>query len=273
METKLSTSLIEVSAMTDKGLLRRKNEDAFAVCTDLSKPLWESPARPVSLSEKGGLLVIADGLGGARAGDLASKIAVESVSEFFSSIAIPPLPTDEILKKILADSIGVAHGKILSCAEKDTSCFGMGTTIVMAWILKEKIVTGWVGDSRCYLINEDEIKILTRDHSPVWPLVESGELTPDQADMHPQSNIMTQCLGDPFQNPIPDFVSRPVQAGDIFLLCSDGLNAMLRMHEIQHIILQKKPLNLINQDLIVSANAKGGHDNITNIIVRYLSIE
>jgi PPM family protein phosphatase len=268
---KFPSTVIGVSAMSDKGLLRKQNEDALCVCMDLSKQEWRLIEKPITVSEMGSMLIVADGMGGARAGDVASKIAVETVANYFKTFNFPEILTDIALQRLMSNAIFKAHDNIIGYGEQEPSCLGMGTTIVMAWVLREKVIIGWVGDSRCYLIKNNEIKILTHDHSYVWQFVESGSLTPDQADMHPQSNIINQCLGDICQIPLPDYIVRPIHAGDIYLLCSDGLNAMLRMNEIKEIVLQKKSLKEINKDLIDAANSMGGHDNVTNILLEIFS--
>lgn len=263
-----TSTTVGISALTDTGVVRDHNEDNFVVCPDLSKSDWYLIDKPITISDNGALLVVADGMGGANAGEVASAIAVESIKNYFSSMQIPDSVSDSKAKIFFEDAIFKTHDEIIKHAEINPSCEGMGTTIVLAWVFTGRIMFCWCGDSRGYIFsNNKEIKEITNDHSLVRELVEAGKLTPEEADFHPQNNIITQSLGDPDSLPKPDFIIHPLEAGDKVILCSDGLNNMLTVSEIKDIIFQEKSLKDKNKELINAANNKGGKDNITCILL------
>lgn len=268
-----SITSVTISALTDTGMERDHNEDNFIVCPDLSKPNWLLIDKPFNLSQQGCLLVVADGMGGTNAGEVASAIAVESVKNYFSSLDIPESISPEKAEKHLRETILKAHDDIVRYSQENPSCSGMGTTIIIGWILRNKLFLSWCGDSRAYLYNKrKELKGISKDHSLVWELVEAGQLTADEADFHPNNNIITQSLGDSSHPPVPDFMEQTLEAGDKIMLCSDGLNNMLTSEEIEAILFQEKPLGGINKDLIDAANNKGGKDNITTVLVELAEV-
>jgi PPM family protein phosphatase len=262
---------VRISAGTDVGRVREHNEDNFIVCPDLRANKWYLDEKPFMLTPAGCLLVVADGLGGANAGEVASQIAVEQVKQFFLDHDPQGLLADNQEKALLEEAILLAHQAIVTHAANNPACAGMGTTILVGWIKPWKAVIAWSGDSRGYLYRPNEgTKIITKDHSLVWELVEAGQLTPQEADVHPISNIITQCLGNVLNPPKPDFLLQPLQPLDKLLFCSDGLNNMVGLEEIGRIFIQDKPLPEISQDLIEAANLNGGTDNITVVSLEIL---
>jgi serine/threonine protein phosphatase PrpC len=262
---------VSISARTDVGQVRDHNEDNFIVCADVSAEKWYLDEKPFRLSPAGCLMVVADGMGGANAGEVASHIAVEQVKYFFSNQEPQALLTGNQETALLGQAILMAHRSIVAYAATHPACLGMGTTILVAWIKPWQAFVGWCGDSRGYLYRPKEgIKIITRDHSLVWEMVEAGQISPQEADVHPNSNIITQSLGDPKSPPQPDFMALPLQPLDRLLLCSDGLNNMVGLEEIEQIFFQDKPLPEINQKLIEAANRNGGKDNITVVSLEVL---
>lgn len=260
---------INLSALTDTGIIRDHNEDNFIVSPDLSSNNWFLTDKSIRLSSKGSLLVVADGMGGTNAGEIASAIAVESVKKFFTTLKIQENVTESKAKDILKKAILEAHEDIVNHARNNPAYHGMGTTIIIAWVLKDAAIIGWCGDSRGYLFRPGEgLKIITKDHSLVWELVKSGRLTAEEADQHPDNNIITQSLGDSNSVPKPDFIVQPLIAKDILFLCSDGLNNMISTDAISAIVAQEKPLAQINRELIEAANKSGGHDNITAVMMQ-----
>jgi serine/threonine protein phosphatase PrpC len=260
----ISKSTVYIHAMTDVGKSRAHNEDNFIVCPQIGEKCWHTTDEPVSLTEKGCLLVVADGMGGANAGEIASEIAVEVVRKKFDGLVLDNDFADNQAQDYLYQAIIEAHKAIVAASIEQPEYAGMGTTMLMAWVFSDKAVLGWCGDSRAYLHRKKQgLKILTKDHSLVWELVEAGQLTVEEADVHPDSNIITQSLGDKNRLPRPDFTVCALEGGDRLLLCSDGLNNMVTHQTIAAILAEEGPLSAINKKLIEKANEHGGEDNIT----------
>ena len=244
------------------GLQRDHNEDSFAVL------------------EEHQLFVVADGMGGHRAGDVASQLAIEAISQFFranmgGADATWPFHFDARLSEDenrLLTSIRLANRRIVERSSRNQECQGMGTTVVGALFSPSKhtMYIGHVGDSRAYRIRGGGIEQITRDHSLVNDyLLAMPELTEEQRSELPK-NVITRALG--MQDHVAvDIQASPVQAGDCFVLCSDGLSGMLEDEEIRAIVTAHEDLNEACRELVVAANEHGGEDNITAVVVRLLS--
>ncbi len=257
---------ISISAATDTGKVREHNEDSFAACADLDRSQWAGGGERVPLSPAGSLLAVADGIGGALAGEVASRIAVETVQAYFSPAPFTEAPPEKEARAYLQRVVRAAHGAILDYGDTHPQCEGMGTTLILAWVTGRTAYLAWRGDSRGYLYRPGTgIRMLTEDHSLVWDYVKAGRLTPEEADVHPLSNIILKSLGNrEVRDTLPDIVAVPLQPGDRLLLCSDGLNNMVSTREIARIVGHPGvPLPEINRQLIEAANANGGRDNIT----------
>lgn len=256
--------VVTINAVTDVGRARPHNEDNFIVCSDLGEKHWYISDTPIELSKEGCLLVVADGMGGTQAGEVASKIAVETIQEKFSSSDLPEKLSALKAKEFLYHAVMAAHNAIVASAAKNITRRGMGTTIIVAWVFSGKAYICWCGDSRAYLFTKkDGLKIVTRDHSLVWEMVEAGEITPEEADVHPNSNIITQCLGDVRRAPQPEFSVCSLKETDRLLLCTDGLNNMVNHKTIEEILQKEKDLAKALLKLTDTANMEGGNDNIT----------
>ena len=183
---------LQVTARTDTGLQREANEDNFIVSYDLNNTEWILPKDEYENSESGTVLVIADGMGGLNAGEVASKIVVESMCAYLSdptvSIKEPP--------QLLVDAILNANTSIVNHGKKYPETVGMGSTVVTALIRNSNLYVAWIGDSRCYVLRERKLIQVSADHSYVQSLVDQGKITKEQAFIHPESNIITQSLGD-----------------------------------------------------------------------------
>ena len=218
---------ISISGITDVGLQRVNNEDAISFCPDLSKPDWGLTTTEgyLHLGHLGSLIVVADGMGGVNAGEIASTIAIESIKNDFEPLKLSSLVTsEEDIKKFLIDIVLRANDSILKYIESDPDTVGMGTTLVLLWLLNDKAYIAWCGDSRCYVFNPVKgLKCLTKDHSYVQELIDKGEITVEQSFNHPDSSIITRCLGDCDTIAEPDIVVYDVCKHDQFMLCSDGL--------------------------------------------------
>ncbi|MCQ2324620.1 MAG: protein phosphatase 2C domain-containing protein [Paludibacteraceae bacterium] len=252
---------------------RPNNEDNFQLDENLSDNQWGFTSdKEIELGEKGALLVVCDGMGGMNAGEVASAIAVQAIKEYFSveklTEAILANPT-----KYIASSIVAADAAIKADAKANPEHDGMGSTIVMAWLLGKKVYVGWCGDSRCYCYNPKNGLIrLSHDHSYVQELVDAGKLTEDLAFDHPNSNIITRSLGDPNGIARPDVKEYDLHNEDIILLCSDGLCGCLRDNEIENqISAHQTSMQECRDALWVADEAAGWHDNVTIALAQVLS--
>jgi serine/threonine protein phosphatase PrpC len=247
------------SGMTHVGLQRDHNEDSFAVLSEYD------------------LYIVADGMGGHRAGDVASRLATDAVAEFFKTTAQEdvtwPFHFDTSLSeeenRLLA-GIRVANRQIFERSVRSRECAGMGTTIVGALFSKHKnrLYVGHVGDSRAYRVRGGSIQQLTRDHSLLNDyLLAMPELTEEQRAELPR-NVITRALGMQ-DHVVVDLMSDDPQVGDVYLLCSDGLSGMISDEQILSLVSSSEDSSEICRRLITKANENGGEDNITALIIRF----
>lgn len=266
----MSDITFKLTAATNVGLVRTNNEDNFIVNPDLTKAEWsmgESPDCIFNLGRNGCLLVVADGMGGMNAGEVASELAIRGVRRAFSAavdftkIIESSNHVEAFMKKVIVD----ADSDIKNRVKQDPTTSGMGTTIVMAWVIGNTVHVAWCGDSRAYIFNRQSgLSRLSRDHSYVQELVDAGKLDPELAFDHPNSNIITRSLGDSSVKAEPDYVCRRISAGDYILLCSDGLCGLCRDEEILSVLMRDHDtLEEYESDLFTAALEAGGHDNIT----------
>jgi PPM family protein phosphatase len=223
---------------SDLGRQRQGNEDNFFV---------RSP-----------LFVVADGMGGAQAGEVASEMAVKSFDG-----GLPDGPATEGLVNVIED----ANRRIHDRSRSDAGQAGMGTTVTAAYVGESDVTIAHVGDSRAYVLRDGELVRLTRDHSLVGELVARGKLTEEQAESHPQRSVITRALG-PEPDVEVDVQTYQARDGDLFLLCSDGLTSMVPEARVKPIVEAGGPLERIGRDLIGAANDAGGRDNITVVLFR-----
>jgi protein phosphatase len=274
----MSNIHFQLTAGTDVGLQRSNNEDNFIVNANLSESEWFIPKDEVSsivLKEKGCLLVVADGMGGMNAGEVASGIAIDNIQQSFLSYHI----NDDIIRSaasienFMKTAVLSADNAIKEHAEKNMETFGMGTTIIMAWILGEKVYISWCGDSRAYSFHPESGLIqLSKDHSYVQELVDEGRLDKECAFDHPNNNIITRSLGDPGRIAEPDFAEHNLRDDEMILLCTDGLSGMLRDSAIEKIMTETADdITVCKNTLIESALKEGGHDNVTIAICKIVS--
>ncbi|MBI1185415.1 SpoIIE family protein phosphatase [bacterium] len=259
---------IEIFGTTDVGQVRDHNEDNFAICKDLSKKEWAFKRDEVlALSERGALLVVADGMGGTNAGEVASHLAQKAIQELFDELKEVP-KTDAEREKILRNFIIQAHTTIVNHQHKNLDTAGMGTTLVIAWIINDSVHVAWSGDSRCYLYQgQKQLYPFTDDHSLVWQMVMEGQMTPEEARVHPESNIITQSLGDERSTPKPSAKTQKLYKGDKVLVCSDGLSGMVSDQGLLQYMERAEPVAEICKELIAAANRGGGTDNITALML------
>lgn len=234
-------------AMTDVGSKRSMNQDFF-YCNENAVGSFQN------------LFIVADGMGGHKAGDYASKLCVRSmVDSIVASGHKTPVT-------IFEEAVEVANEKIYHEANEHVEFEGMGTTMVACTVLSDTMYVANIGDSRLYLLR-DEISQITNDHSLVEELVKNGNLTESEARVHPQKNIITRALGTDMQVSA-DFFEIAVQKGDIVLLCSDGLSNMIDDEDMAYIIKNCDTLEEAGTRLVAQANKNGGDDNITVVLAQ-----
>lgn len=257
---------IKLSAITDLGKQRSNNEDAFAVCPELSHPDWDLEEIPsyIPIGSSGSLLIVADGMGGPDAGEVASHIAIESIKNSFSPKNIVQSANADYIIDFLHKIIENADLAICKSVEDNLDAIGMGTTLVLCWIYNEMAYIAWCGDSRCYVYNPNKgLKVLTKDHSYVQELIDKGEISIKEAFHHPENNVITKGLGDLDISASPDIITYPVCSNDVFLLCSDGLCGLCRDESIER-VLDRHYTNIdkCKEELLKLALDAGGDDNI-----------
>ena len=255
---------------------RQNNEDNFQLTDNLAGSEWGFVTdKEVTLSEKGALLVVCDGMGGMSAGATASHIAVKTIKEWFAADRLTPEVMASQSSRLLyiEQAIIAADNKIKEDGNQNSERKGMGSTIVMAWIVDEQVYIGWCGDSRVYRFNPATgLERLSHDHSYVQELVDSGKLSRDLAFEHPDSNIITRSLGDNRQIAQPDVNCFPLNNGDIILLCSDGLCGVLRDNEIESILLNHSDtMENCRNALWTKSEEAGWTDNVTIALCRIVS--
>jgi PPM family protein phosphatase len=247
---------VKAVGVTDTGRQRQHNEDFYLVQPEVK------------------LFLVADGMGGHAAGEIASRIAGEAIAEFIRTSLDEdgtwPHAYDEHLKpgtnRLLA-AVKVANSRVIEAMRKDARLRGMGTTVVASLLEGETMSLAHVGDSRGYLIRGSQMKRITNDHSWVFEQVQAGMLTEAEAERHPLRNVITRALGGAL-TVVPEACEVGIEKGDIFLLCSDGLTGMVPEDEILRLLVEHPDLDEAGKKLVETANARGGNDNITVVLVR-----
>lgn len=259
---------INICALSDIGKERTNNEDAYSFCSDLGRQIWDNSTKNeyAILSPFGAVSIIADGMGGANSGEIAAGLAIENMRKSFKSANYEKIIcSDDAIYSFLGDCITQSNKAILNYARHHPDSIGLGTTIVLLWIIGEKAYIVWCGDSRCYCFNPNYgLKLLTRDHSLVQELVDKGKLKAEDTFNHPDNNIVTRCLGDVGADPKPEFQTYKVNEGDIFLLCSDGLCGYCRDKNIENVMYKcYDNIDGCQHSLLQLALEAGGQDNIS----------
>jgi protein phosphatase len=244
------------SGLSDVGVIRSHNEDCFDI----------DPENQV--------FVVADGMGGHSHGEIASRIAVDSIRDFVTRTADTdatlPFELDPALGRHgnrIRAAIRVAHDRVLKAIRQDAALHGMGTTVVGVLVDGQSAAVANVGDSRAYRLRDSKLELLTQDHTWVNEQVMAGFLSEEQARSHPLKNVVTRALGGETDVEI-DVREWPLQLGDLFLLCSDGLTTMLTDDEIFARVRTPGRLEEICSRLVRDANARGGYDNVSVVLIR-----
>jgi protein phosphatase len=248
---------VKACGLTHVGRQRQHNEDSYLVADEAK------------------LFLVADGMGGHAAGEIASRIAVDSISEFIvhtkEDDGTWPHAYDEKYRRStnrLVAAVRMANTRVLEAMRKDARLRGMGTTVVACMADDDTVSVAHVGDSRAYLIRGNQLSRLTNDHSWVFEQVQAGMLTEAEAEKHPLRNVITRALGGALQVS-PDASETVAKPGDVYLLCSDGLTGMVPEDEILRLVTANEDdLEKACQELIDKANERGGLDNVTAILVQ-----
>ena len=227
---------------TDIGRVRKQNEDAA----------W--------LDEKRGIYVVADGMGGHLAGEVASAMAIDAVKRMAQKNDIASIA-------LLRETVLEAHEAISAHARENQNCSGMGTTISAMWRGGHYMYVAHVGDSRIYRLRGGKLEQITQDHSLVEELVRARIIAREEARSHPRRNIITRALGTPGEN-APDLLAADMEEGDLWLLCTDGLTGMVDDEQIERVLTSRDSLDKMANTLIKMALAAGGRDNVTLILCR-----
>ena len=261
---------IRISALTDAGKERENNEDALLFCPDLQQQEWldQGTDNYISLGELGSLLIVADGMGGANAGEVASALAIDTVKDYFQSQRVQAAISQEMTAEMLQRAVVMADEAINQHIMKNPETKGMGTTIVICWLLGQTAHIAWCGDSRCYVYNPiSGLRRLTTDHSYVQELINKGELTEEEAFTHPESNLITRGLGDFQTYPTADIVTYDFEPNDIILVCSDGLCGYCPDTDIENVMKDHyTDVKDCCQGLMTLALDAGGCDNISLLL-------
>src|SRR5438874_7506711 len=273
--------LVELHAKSDVGRVRRGNEDNFLLLDLDTQKGWtgsdgaENPEelQRINLGDRGLVLVVSDGMGGALAGDVASRMAIDSVREVLIGGNGDGCDPDASLVDCLKYATMQANRAIHYKSLEDSRCSGMGATLTGAAIKHDKIDLVQVGDSRAYLVRGEQIRLATKDQSLVQQLVDVGQISEEEAETHMFRNVILQALGA--QNELtPATASIQLRRGDVLLLCSDGLSGKLRNEEIRQIVADSNSdLGAACQALVAEANKRGGEDNITVVLARFTGEE
>ena len=244
---------LAVSARTDTGRLRKGNEDNLYA----------------DANQYRGLFIVADGMGGHAAGEVASQMAVDLVASELADLN--DLGADGAGERVKS-TLRLANRQVFQRTMREVEKTGMGSTASALLISDTRFLIGHVGDSRIYLVRDGKMRQLTRDHSLVQEQVDAGIITPEQARHHPQSNVITCCIG--MSSDIdPDIIQGETKVGDVFLLASDGLTGMVDDRRLQQLLQSRATPERIVNAMIADANNNGGIDNITAIVVKVITAD
>lgn len=253
------TPRVMAAGQTDVGRKRTHNEDNFEIV------------------ESENLFMVADGMGGHSSGEVASRMAVDTVAEFFKATSADPEATwpykmDRTRgyeENRLVTGLKLANRRIYEASQRESRLHGMGTTMVALICVQNECVLGHVGDSRVYRLRGENLEQLTEDHSLLNDYIKMKSMTQEEIDNFPHKNVIVRALGMKETVKVDAIVDKP-EAGDVYVLCSDGLAGPISDEEIRTICVANKDLNVASQALIDQANANGGPDNISAVLIRWM---
>ncbi|HEV8149208.1 MAG TPA: Stp1/IreP family PP2C-type Ser/Thr phosphatase [Gemmatimonadales bacterium] len=258
-----------VRARTDLGRTRDHNEDAFLVADLGARSTDLTNGGPHKVGERGTLFLVADGMGGAAAGELASSMAADLIfRHLLERASTSPQADAEQFAQQLRDAVEEANEHIHAYSKDHPDVRGMGTTATVAGVLQGTLYLAQVGDSRGYLVRDGVATQLTKDQSLMQRLVDAGELTEEEAEQSERRNIILQALGPDAKIRV-DLSWQELRRGDVLVICSDGLSGQVKREEIAALVEQQPDLDALCDQLIMLANERGGPDNITVVAVRF----
>jgi protein phosphatase len=261
---------VSVFGKTDLGRTRDHNEDTFLVA-DLStgNASLHPQVQEHAIGPRGSLFMVADGMGGAAAGELASAMAAELIySHLRATWSTDPNPTAEQFAFRMRESVEVANSRIHDYAREHPDVRGMGTTVTVAGVFGNELYLAQIGDSRAYLVRRGVATQLTKDQSLMQRLVDAGELTEEEAERSERRNIILQALG-PDPRVKVDLTWQEIRRGDLLILCSDGLSGSVKREELAELAARFPDLEALCTELVNLANQRGGPDNITAVAARF----
>lgn len=267
---------IKIVAISDVGKERSNNEDAYIYCPELSQQDWtcRDITSYIPLDQNGAVMVVADGMGGTNAGEVAASIATNTIKDSFTKKRIAHLVDEKKdIPAFLTSCIDNTDKAIIQSVYDNPDTSGMGTTIVVCWLLEQSAFIAWCGDSRCYIYNpKDKLRRLTKDHSYVQELIDNGEITENEAFVHPDSNIITRSLGDTDSIATPDVIDCIIKPGDTILLCSDGLCGYCTDQQIEKVFdCYFSDVTQCRNELLKIALSAGGYDNICIVLASLIA--
>ncbi len=245
------TPQLEIHGLTDDGLVRDHNEDFIS---------WKLES---------GLIILADGMGGHNAGEVASELAVTSISDALEEVLTPEIKNsgDMDFKEVVHDAVVFANDEINLHAKTHPECSGMGTTVVMTLFHDDAVILASVGDSRIYRFRKGELKQVTTDHSLVQEMIDNGYMSEEEALNSTNRNLITRALGIAEEVKV-DVTQEAIEKDDIYLLCSDGLSDMITDEQIfSTLVKSRQDLQRASENLVEMAKDHGGHDNVSVILV------
>ncbi|MCP8970183.1 Stp1/IreP family PP2C-type Ser/Thr phosphatase [Ectobacillus ponti] len=237
--------------LSDQGKVRTHNEDCAGVFRNLNGDI---------------LAVVADGMGGHRAGDVASSMTIQLFASYWEQTY--SMDTPKKAEGWLHNHVQIINERLFKHAGDHEECQGMGTTIVAAICTEQFVTIAHIGDSRCYVLSDEVLSLVTEDHSLVNELVRHGEITKEDAESHPRKNVLLRALGTE-QQVQADLKTLILEQGDMLLLCSDGLSNKISAEQMKQVLLSNQEMEQKGRQMIQLANDHGGEDNITLVIVDY----
>jgi len=237
---------LQLAGLTNRGRERARNEDSFFLKADSELAL----------------MVVADGMGGHLAGNVASELAVSQAEQLWAGLDLNTVLTPAEAREIMSRLVQEANKLILDEAKRSCDKRGMGTTLTSGLLYGNHLTISHIGDSRAYLVHGGKIRLLTRDHSLLEHLIESGQVKPEEAGNHPKRHVLTRALGTAL-DPEVDIIEIYVETGSVLLFCTDGLTGMVTDDEILALSLKESDPHSLAESLIDLANSRGGYDNIT----------
>lgn len=236
----------KVHSISSKSCLHKNNEDNYFISDDY--------------------VIIADGMGGECDGDIASRLAVDAIASVISE-GSPEMSTESDIRKMLDNAIYRADSKILEYIENNPGSFGMGTTVLLTIKNGDCLYIAWCGDSHCYTFDKGRLNSLTKDHSYVQELIDSGEITVAQSYAHPDNNLITRYVGGGVESCNPDFCIHRPSASEIIIMCSDGLSGYCQLNDIEKVVSSNTDVSQLPKQLRDLAVSHGSDDDITIIVL------